>query len=369
MSEEKKGNDFPCSNCGATLVFKPGSNSLECPYCGTENNIEIDKEQMTEAVKELDYKEYLQKVESEENLEEIITIKCTSCGATFNFDENVTSGECAYCGRKIVAQQHTCKYIKPKALLPFKINKTEAAKSFKKWLKKLKFAPGKLKKLANYDKLNGVYMPYWTFDTDTETEYNGEKGEYYFENETYTTTKNNETIKKTRKVKKTKWQRVKGTIKKIFNDILTIASKSLQNKYIDKLEPWDIDNLIPYDDKFLTGFKVESYSIKLQEGFKKVKERIDNAIKTAIRKDIGGDEQKILAVKTNYNKISFKHILLPLWISAFRFNNKTYQFIINARTGEVHGDRPFSWIKITFTILTVLAVIALIIFLIVKFAN
>ncbi|MGC9366789.1 MAG: hypothetical protein ACP5FK_07080 [bacterium] len=364
-----KGSTFPCKNCGATLVFKPGETSLECPYCGSKNEIIVDPEKIEQAVKELDYKEFLSKLDTEEKLEEKITVKCTSCGATFSFDENVTSGSCAYCGTKIVAQKHSQKQIKPSSILPFNITKTQAGENFAKWIKKLRFAPDRLKKLTGLSNLNGVYMPYWTFDAETVSEYLGERGDYFDQQETYTATENNKKVTKTRKVRKIRWEKVRGTIKKLFNDILIIASKSLQNKYIPMLEPWDLDQLVPYDDQFLSGFQVESYSVDLKEGFHKAKQKMEGIIRQAIVKAIGGDQQKINAFKTDYRNLTFKHILLPLWISAYTFQGKTYQIIINARTGEVHGDRPYSKIKIFFTVATIAAIIALIIFLIIKFTG
>jgi hypothetical protein len=46
-----------------------------------------------------------------------------------------------------------------------------------------------------------------------------------------------------------------------------------------------------------------------------------------------------------------------VWISAYRYQNKAYQFIINARTGEVQGERPYSILKIVFFILGIIAFI------------
>ena len=77
-----------------------------------------------------------------------------------------------------------------------------------------------------------------------------------------------------------------------------------------------------------------------------------------IRADIGGDQQRINETDTQYSDITFKHILLPFWIAGFRFHNKIYQFIVNGRTGEVQGDRPYSWIKIAFAVLLVGAAVA-----------
>jgi hypothetical protein len=76
-----------------------------------------------------------------------------------------------------------------------------------------------------------------------------------------------------------------------------------------------------------------------------------------VRQDIAGDEQRIGNLNTDYNAITFKHILLPIWISAYQYNGKIYRFIINGRTGKLEGERPYSWIKIALTIVAVVAII------------
>ena len=82
VKKAEKGSTFPCKQCGATLVFKPGDNVLKCPYCSSENDINIEEEEIEEAIKELDYNKFLKETENEETLEEKITIKCNSCGAS-----------------------------------------------------------------------------------------------------------------------------------------------------------------------------------------------------------------------------------------------------------------------------------------------
>ena len=53
----------------------------------------------------------------------------------------------------------------------------------------------------------------------------------------------------------------------------------------------------------------------------------------------------------------FKHILLPIWVSSYRYNKKIYRFLINARTGETHGERPYDKWKIAITVLLGILVI------------
>jgi hypothetical protein len=90
-------------------------------------------------------------------------------------------------------------------------------------------------------------------------------------------------------------------------------------------------------------------------------------IEQAVRHDIGGDHQQISDVDVNYSDLTFKHILLPVWISAFRYNEKVYRFTINARTGELIGKRPYSTIKIVLAIVAVVAVIVTAVILFKKF--
>jgi hypothetical protein len=143
---------------------------------------------------------------------------------------------------------------------------------------------------------------------------------------------------------------------------LVCASHSLPKKIVQDLEPWDLHELTAYNDQFLAGFVTESYQTELKPGFEEAKERFQPVIESSIRSDIGGDTQQISSISTDYNNISFKHILLPLWISAYKYNNKVFRFTINARTGEVQGERPYSAWKIFFFSLAVVAIVGTIIY-------
>ncbi len=346
---------FPCKQCGAKLKFDPGSKSLKCPYCQAENAIP----QAAEDIQELDFRSFLSVAAGKEETSENRTVKCTSCAAELTVDAKIASTECAFCGAPIVSEGGSTKAIKPKALLPFKIAHDEARSSFRKWIGSLWFAPGKLKEYARADsRMNGVYVPYWTYDSDTTSHYTGERGEDYWTTETYTTTENGKTVTKTRSVKKTRWFPVSGVVWNRFDDVLVLASESLPKKYAERLEPWDLKNLVPYGDEYLSGFRAESYQVDLAQGFERAKAIMDDRIRESVRADIGGDHQRIHSVRTRYDKITFKHILLPIWISAYRYANKVYRFLVNARTGEVQGERPWSIIKILLAVLAAAAVVA-----------
>ena len=64
-----------------------------------------------------------------------------------------------------------------------------------------------------------------------------------------------------------------------------------------------------------------------------------------------------LSFSTSYDAIKFKHILLPIWISAYIYKDKVYRFMINGQTGEVDGESPISIIKVMLLILVIVVVI------------
>ena len=356
-TDTEQQRQFPCKNCGANLHFAPGTTALQCPYCGATN--EIAPPAPADAVEELDLAGHLR----DEDLHEQITVKCGTCGAETTLAPNVTAGRCPFCGGAIVAQGSSRRAIKPKSLLPFHVTREQAAESFKRWIHSLWFAPGELKKRADRAEIAGVYIPCWTYDCATTSHYSGQRGDDYWDTESYTAFENGRSIRRTRRVRKTRWWPVSGMVSNDFDDVLVLASRSLPGGYAEALEPWDLKALVPYRDEYLSGFVAESYQVGLPEGFEIAKGIMSGPIRATIARDIGGDHQRIHSVDTRYFDVTFKHALLPVWISAYRYHERTFRFLVNARTGEVQGERPYSWVKITLAVLAAVAIIAIIMLL------
>lgn len=353
---EVNQQEVACTGCGAMLHYAPGTTHLKCQHCGTLNEFEV----LLADPEEIDFHAYLQKLQNEAPKTEVLTIKCANCAADTTFDPNQTAGECAFCASPLVVEHASTHHlIKPAWLLPFKLDKNQAIVHFRKWIKSLWFAPNNLAKFARHNtKLDGVYLPYWTYDCGTTTKYTGQRGIDYKDVEVYSTMENGRSVTKTRTVTKTRWYFTSGTVKNNFDDVLVVASKSLQRNYVEQLEPWNLKELVGFDEKFLSGFKAESYQTDLEAGFIVAKERMDPTIRGTICSDIGGDRQRIISTKTSYYDISFKHILLPVYVSSYRYKKKSYQIMVNGTTGEVHGERPYSWIKITLAVIAALIAMA-----------
>jgi len=339
-----------CKNCGGDLEFNPGTQSLKCPFCGTVNE---NPDTAPDIHEELDFQEALKKFRNAEDTIEIQIVKCPACGAEVTLEENATTAKCDFCGTNIVAGGKSHKVMMPQYLLPFAITKEKSKKTFRQWIEKRKFAPDELKKQARLSEpLKGIYYPYWTFDTDTRSDYTGERGTHY-SRQVERTDSDGKTH--TESVTETRWTSVRGTVKRFFDDVLVAASNSLKSKIIRKLDRWDLEKMVKYSDRYLKGFKAESYSIDLERGFDFAKGIINETIRSDIRRDIGGDEQRIHQVNTEYSGITFKYILLPIWVVMYRFKDTYFQVLINGYTGEIEGERPFSIIKIVLLIIGILA--------------
>ena len=355
-----KTRNLGCKDCGATLTYAPGTTALKCQYCGAENEIEAEEEV---AIEEYDFQEALQHTADKADMQTLQTVQCDGCGARSTLKPNVVSDECAFCGTPLVTSSpETVEVFQPKSLLPFEIDQKKAANLFKEWVSSLWFAPNDLKKRAALaEKLKGMYIPYWTFDSETDSHYQGRRGDYYYTTENYTDSDGNS---QTRQVRHTRWTNVSGHINHFFDDTLVLASNSLPQNYVEKLEPWDLEKLAGYDERYLSGFQTETYQVDLKSGFEVAKDKMEAQIRNMVTSDIGGDEQQIENVQTNHSDITFKHILLPLWISAYRYNDKVFRFLVNARTGEVQGERPYSTIKIVLAVLAVLAILGVLFFVV-----
>jgi hypothetical protein len=252
-------------------------------------------------------------------------------------------------------------WILPGAVLPFQIDQKASHKIFQAWVKRLWFAPNKLKKAALDPQFTkGLYLPYWTFDAQLKATYSGERGDYYYVTETYRDSKGR---KQTRQVRKTRWTPVSGSVSGFVDDTLVQASKQRSGRVPPKIARWNLQKLQPFESGFLAGFVTEKYTIPLKQGHLSAKNKAESIAARWCRQDIGGDAQRIHHMKVRLSDETFKHILLPVYVSAYRYRGKEYNFFINGENGAISGTRPYSFWKIFFAILFGLIVVGIIVIL------
>jgi LSD1 subclass zinc finger protein len=368
MNKESKpadsiSNSLKCAGCGALLHFMPGTRTLQCSYCGESNEIVSGK--ADDVIEPVDYEDFIANIDVNRQADNVKVVDCKNCGSQTVLGASVTSDNCPFCTAPLLLNLQAGKqYLPPHYILPFEITQKQGVDFFQNWLKGLWWAPNDLAKKAGGTSatLNGVYLPYWAFDTDTTTDYTGERGDYYYTTESYTETVDGKTQTRTRQVRHTNWSYTSGSVNCRFRDLLVPSSNSLPEKTLNKLTPWKLEMLSKFDERYTSGFRSETYQLPPEQGLDKAKELTVNEISSVICEDIGGDEQRINSTDTDYRNKAIKYIMLPVWVSAYNYNNKVYQFTVNASTGEVIGERPLSAIKIVLAILLAIILILVAIF-------
>ncbi|MEP5090813.1 MAG: primosomal protein N' (replication factor Y) - superfamily II helicase, partial [Paracoccaceae bacterium] len=340
-------HQFPCENCGSDYRYAPGTDTLTCDHCGDTSTI-AETGFRSPAIRELDFRAALQDQLPEAEIEEIKVVSCPNCAAQVEFEEGMHATECPFCATPVVTGTGTHRHIKPRGVLPFGFDENTARKAMITWLGRLWFAPGGLQGYARKGrKMQGIYVPYWTFDAKTKSSYKGQRGTIYYVSKTVV--RNGKRIQQN--VAKVRWRSKSGRVARFFDDVLVLASASLPKRFTDALEPWDLSELEPYRPEYLAGFRAEGYGVELSEGFVQARSYMDRVIARDVKFDIGGDRQRIHAIDTVVRDVTFKHILLPVWLAAYKYRGKTYRFVVNGRTGQVQGERPYSSVKIAFAII------------------
>jgi ribosomal protein S27E len=337
---------FPCEACGADMRFDPGAGQLVCAHCGSTQTL-VQGPWAEATIREIDLQTALKDDLPAPDMEVTRVSKCPNCAAEVAFDPAVHATECPFCATPVVADTGTHRHIKPRAVLPFALDEPTARDAMTDWLGSLWFAPNGLQEYARKGRsMQGIYVPYWTYDADTASRYTGERGTVYYE--TVSVMHNGK--RSTQRVAKVRWRSVSGRVARFFDDVLVLGSRSLPKTFTDALAPWDLAALEPYAPEYLAGFRAEGYAVTLEEGFVEARQIMDATIRRDIRFDIGGDRQRIHSVDTVVRDVTFKHILLPVWLAAYKYRGQTYRFVVNGRTGKVQGERPYSAIKIALAV-------------------
>lgn len=343
---------YKCLSCGNFLKFDPATQKLKCAYCGTERDIAAKPAQ-----------ELVYTTLSEREFEAwggTKAYKCPSCGAVAVLEEYETADVCPFCGAPNIIERDELPGLKPNAVLPFKVPEDEAKGFWRKWLKKKWLAPGKLKKEARMQKMRGVYIPVWTFDSHVDAMYEARLGE------TYTVIVG--TGKNRRTETRVRWFHVSGVINQDYDDIQVEASKHIDGKALGKLGGFDTVNALAYDDDFMSGYSAERYSDGLDDCWDTAQGIIIDDLRARVKARYPrADRVDYINISPVYSGTTYKYVCAPLWISSYRYRKKDYGCVVNGRTGKAYGKAPVSPIKATLLGLAIAAVVAGIAYLFVTY--
>lgn len=356
-----EATSFKCPTCGGVMVFDPEGQSLKCEYCKNVISLNDTREDPTAYGFEND-----NELERQVWGEKSHSVKCKSCGAQTVFDAYVVADRCPFCGNSNIQEEVITTGIMPESIIPFKITEQTAVSQFKKWIRSKWLAPSKLKKgLKDQSvRLTGMYVPCWSFDADTSSFYTAMAGEYYYVTVHHTEIRDGKPVQVAHQERRTRWYPVSGQYYESFRDYIVDSSVNIDDNMMERIKPFMLEELTPYKPEYLSGFKAERYSVDLKTGWETTKSHLRDEIARGIEIQINADEVAGLKFKTAYNNKKYKHILLPLWFSSFKYKDKTYGYMINGQTGRVDGKSPLSPWKVAALVVGITALVVLGYFLI-----
>ena len=348
---------YPCGQCGAQLVFDIAKQKLACPSCGFETDVDTDglpapvEHDFASAVEQLGSMAAAASTAPTGGKE----IVCQNCGGHTTFTGTLTAIRCPYCATPIQRDdiQDSPSRLAIDGVVPFKVDGKQATERIEKWINSRWFAPNEFKKYNEKGSFTSVYAAYFTYDSETRSSYTGMRGDDY----TVTVGSGDDQHTEIR----TEWTRVSGTVANSFDDVTVLANDGFDHKRVKALEPWPTQTAEPFSPEYVAGHLCRTYDHDVQECFPEAKTEMDRAIEQTIRSDIGGDHQRIDNVDTRHLTLTFKHLLLPIWLLTVIFEAKPYQVFINGITGEVQGERPWSKVKIALAV-TAAVILAIVVF-------
>lgn len=357
MTEVTALQKYSCAACGAQAEWSPAKAALVCSYCGTEAPGELDLD--SGKIREIPLVKTLRELPEELRgwRTEKRTVRCRSCQATSVFDPDRVGQRCDFCGSPELVDYDEIKApIRPQSLLPFKVDHTRVRESLRRWYGSKWFAPNKLKKSALVDTVHGVYLPYWTFDSQVHCAWWADSGTYYYENQNY---RDKDGKSRTRKVRKVRWRPASGEIDHFFDDEPIPGSQGVDSALLRQAEPFPTNDLVPYDTAYLSGFVVEHYKVVLFDAAQSAEQAMAGKLRVLCGQQVPGDTYRNLRIKATHRDQTFKHILVPVWLLTYDYHGKAFQMVVNGYTGKIAGRYPKSPWKILFAVLLALFVVML----------
>ncbi|WP_195849514.1 hypothetical protein [Nocardioides marmotae] len=350
-----------CPSCGSQVTYAPGTTALTCGACGASREIDAGEDTV---VDEHSFDDWIA-AHADVRVASLggHVLRCEGCGAQVETTDLAES--CQFCTGHLVVLSTPAGLVAPEAVVPFTIGQDGAQAAFREWVTSRWFAPNSLKRVGRAHSLRGTYVPHWTFDAATTSDYTGRRGDHYYVTRTRTVSDGKGgTRTETYQERQTRWSRASGRVARDFDDVVVPATTRLATDRLDEMGPWKLETAVAYQPEFLSGYSALRYDVDPQDGSTAAREQMAEVIDSDVRRDIGGDEQEVSRVDTTYAQVMFKLVLLPLWLASYTHGGKQWQVMVNANTGEVTGDRPYSNVKIALAVLVAL-VLALVVVLLV----
>jgi DNA-directed RNA polymerase subunit RPC12/RpoP len=324
--EEATAESFTCPKCGGQMRFDIEKSDLLCSYCGTvqviEKKIVADTDEHP-----IDY--VLPTTRAHRWAEAQQRLSCENCGALSLLPPGQQADHCPYCGStRLVLSSEKVELLEPQAIALFKVSEQAALSQVRSWLIKGLFAPDDLVAKAGQIKLRPAYYPFWTFDGTLEVTWNCEVNEG--------------------SSKAPHWVSHSGSEFDLFDDVLVPGLRSLSVDEVASIEPFDLKEVVEFISQFLAGWTALSYDLPLSDATLKAREKVITRLRQSLpsRVESGREKRNLTSGGGKWSGLTFKYMLLPLWVGTYRYRGADFRLLVNGQTGKVGGQKPRDQFKV-----------------------
>ena len=325
--------EYKCPNCSGAVKFDSSIQTMKCPFCGTEFEIEaLEAYQKELALPTEDkYKWDIDKGSAWENPEsdDLASGACPSCGAELVGDKNTVATVCPCCGNAQIVQRRLSGLLKPNYVIPFKLEKKAAIAALKNFYQGKRLLPDLFKDENKVNSIQGVYVPYWLFDAKAQGRMR------------YKATKMSVWSDKDHNYTKTDFYSVVRDGNIAFDKVPVDASEKMDDSYMDSMEPYDYSQLKDFQSAFLAGYLAEKYDVSAENSKGRAEQRIKTSVEKEFIKSVTGYNSVVpesSSVKIEGGKVNYS--LFPVWILNTKYKKQNYFFLMNGQTGLLTGKLP-----------------------------
>jgi DNA-directed RNA polymerase subunit RPC12/RpoP len=337
VEEERPVVDFECPQCGATTAFGVAEGGLTCTHCGYYEPPE--KPIAGKGAEELEFK-----VETLERAahgwgEERKELECENCGAITSLPQGDLTLTCPFCAsNKVIQRQANQDALRPRFVIPFKLEAEAVRKAVEEWLGSSWMTPGSLRRLADLERMTAIYLPFWTFDAATTADWRAQVGH------TQTERYRSGGEWKTRTV--TVWRWESGHVDLRFDDLLVDGTTRVSDVLLNRVKQFDLNQLAPYEPKYLAGFHAHSYDVELEKAWDTARAQMRESTRQACRSQASTRKIRSFSMNLDFSNETWRYILVPAYLAPYAYRDNNYQVVVNAQTGAIAGQRPADWAKI-----------------------
>lgn len=328
MEESAQGYKCPC--CDAPIRFSAASGKMKCDYCDSELDIETVKayNESGGASFEGEIPSYQSEGTAWEE-DGMGVFSCPFCGASLVTDQTTAASQCPYCGNNMIFESRLSGSFKPDLVIPFRVTKEEAENALKRFYEGKFFLPKSFRSENRIKELKGVYVPFWLYDckVDARFSYDASKSITWSDRRYLYTRTDHYLVER-------------GAVMR-FERIPADGSTKADDAYMEALEPFDYEALVPFDKAFLSGFLADQYDVDSAERKDRVESRTGGSADRFFRESLGmydGAVERKRSLRCGCTSV--KYALMPVWMLTTSYRGKRYRFAMNGQTGKLVGEMP-----------------------------